>query len=208
MSVHVFLAPHLRGHWRRAFGAHAREVTTFADALREAGGGAVLWIDAGHHAWIERMQAERPQLPLVAMSLNPSAAEAIDAFEAGVRGYCHTLAVPELLHQVAAVVSNGGLWIGPELMSRAALAVSRLHGLRPAPVSVPAALGPLTPREREVALLVAGGAANKEIALRLGITLRTVKAHMTAIFDKLGVRDRLQLVLAIRRESPGAETSP
>lgn len=194
MSAQVFLAPHLRGHWRRAFDSHAREVMTLAEALRAPGDDAVVWVDAGHRSWIERLQAERPQLPLVAMSLNPNAAEAMAVFEAGVRGYCHTLAAPELLRQVAAVVSNGGLWIGPDLMSRATLAINRLQGTRPAA----AALDLLTPRERDVALMVDQGAANKEIARQLDITLRTVKAHMTAIFDKLGVRDRLQLVLAIR----------
>jgi len=55
----------------------------------------------------------------------------------------------------------------------------------------------LSEREVQVARLIANGASNKEIADRLVITERTVKAHLTAIFEKLGVRDRLQLSLRV-----------
>ena len=48
-----------------------------------------------------------------------------------------------------------------------------------------------------VALEVAKGATNKEIAATLGITERTVKSHLTLIFDKTGVRDRVQLALLL-----------
>lgn len=48
-----------------------------------------------------------------------------------------------------------------------------------------------------MAKLVAGGASNKEIAGQLSITERTVKAHLSAVFEKLGLRDRLQLSLKI-----------
>ena len=55
----------------------------------------------------------------------------------------------------------------------------------------------LTPREREIALWIASGDRNKEIANRLEITERTVKAHLTSIFRKLGLTDRLRLALFI-----------
>ena len=48
-----------------------------------------------------------------------------------------------------------------------------------------------------MARLVAGGASNREVAEQLSITERTVKAHLSAIFEKLGLRDRLQLSLRI-----------
>ena len=53
----------------------------------------------------------------------------------------------------------------------------------------------LTPREREVALLVADGLRSREVAERLGIASQTVKSHLKTIFDKLGVSDRLELAL-------------
>ncbi len=55
----------------------------------------------------------------------------------------------------------------------------------------------LTEREREVAKAVAQGASNKEIARQLDITERTIKAHVGAILEKLGARDRLQLSLIV-----------
>ena len=55
----------------------------------------------------------------------------------------------------------------------------------------------LSEREVQVARMVAAGASNKEIASRLAITERTVKAHLAASFEKLAVRDRLQLALRV-----------
>lgn len=68
---------------------------------------------------------------------------------------------------------------------------------------------PLTPREQEVVRLIAAGASNKEIAQRLAITERTVKAHLTSTFEKLGLSSRLQLAIyAISRGIAGAHQSP
>ena len=53
----------------------------------------------------------------------------------------------------------------------------------------------LTDREREVLLLVRDGLANKQIARRLGIAERTVKAHLTSVYQRLGVTDRTQAAL-------------
>ncbi len=55
----------------------------------------------------------------------------------------------------------------------------------------------MSEREREVAFAVAEGLTNKSVAQRLDITERTVKAHLSAVFDKFGVRDRMQLALQI-----------
>ncbi len=58
----------------------------------------------------------------------------------------------------------------------------------------------LTPREREILKLIAGGKQNKEIADLLGISVRTVQAHRTNLMDKLGAHDRTELVkYAIRK---------
>ena len=84
--------------------------------------------------------------------------------------------------------------VGPALMARLLRALgARLT--RAAPRAD--VLDGLSAREREVAEAVAQGLSNKEIALRLALTERTVKAHLAAVFDKLGVRDRLQLVVKI-----------
>lgn len=196
MSRHVLISaqPRLSTRLPEAFPDLKRAADPRV-ALQQMNGEAVIWIEAEQLEWLRWLRASRPEVPIVALTFNPQMAEGLSVFEAGARGYCHALAVPEMLQQVATVVSNGGLWLGPELMRRATGAVIR--GLSPAAVET-GELGALTQREREVALRVANGASNKEIAQLLEITPRTVKAHMAAIFDKLGVRDRLQLVLRLR----------
>jgi DNA-binding CsgD family transcriptional regulator len=65
--------------------------------------------------------------------------------------------------------------------------------LGPEPVAAPSPADGLTQREREVALLVADGLRSREVAERLGIASQTVKSHLKTIFDKLGVRNRVEL---------------
>ncbi|MBU0750530.1 MAG: response regulator transcription factor [Gammaproteobacteria bacterium] len=126
----------------------------------------------------------------------PGDDEAEACFAAAVRGYGNTHSVPALLKQIADVVAQGGLWIGESLMQRLLRGVAQIPP--PAPIAQPAVWDELlTEREREVAQVVAAGASNKEIARELGITERTVKAHVGAVLDKLGVRDRLQLALVV-----------
>ncbi len=140
-----------------------------------------------------------PALKLVVISCMPSQGGAMAAFQAGAAGYCHALATPEMLQQVALVVRNGGMWIGPDLLPLLVGAIGQ--ALSPAALSQePSTLEKLTLREQEVARQVCSGASNKEIAQVLGITERTVKAHMGAIFEKLGIRDRLQLALLITQD--------
>jgi DNA-binding NarL/FixJ family response regulator len=139
-------------------------------------------------------------VPIIVLSDTPSDQEALAAFSAAARAYCNSHATPEVLLQIASVVEQGGLWIGESLMQRLVQATAGIS--QPSSQSVQAAPWEtkLTEREREVAKVVAAGASNKEVARQLGITERTVKAHLTTIMDKLGVRDRLQLALAVHRK--------
>ena len=117
------------------------------------------------------------------------------ALAAGAAGYCNGHAAPEVLRQVAMVVENGGIWVGQGLMQRLLAATSRL--LPEGEVNEQSWRAVLTPREHEAAILLAKGASNKEIARQLDITERTVKSHVSAMLEKLGARDRLQLSLII-----------
>jgi len=134
--------------------------------------------------------------PVIVLSNEPRQDQAMQSLAAGARGYCHAYATAPMLDQVATVVRNGGLWLGPELMSTMIGAASKQ--LLADADGLGDQLDALTPRERSVAIEVARGATNKEVARRLDITERTVKAHLSAAFEKLGVRDRLQLVLALK----------
>jgi DNA-binding NarL/FixJ family response regulator len=112
-----------------------------------------------------------------------------------------------VLQQVATVVQQGGLWIGENLMLRLLRATARVPVPESARVEDPMAWAELlTDREREVAITLAKGASNKEIGRTLGITDRTVKAHVGAILEKLHVRDRLQLSLIINGRAAAPRT--
>jgi DNA-binding NarL/FixJ family response regulator len=137
-------------------------------------------------------------VPVIVLAEVPDDDQALACFSQGARGYCNCHAQPALLRNVAEVVRQGGLWLGESLMARLLKATSAVLPVEPSHGDWAQSL---TDREREVARAVAAGAANKEIARQLGITERTVKAHTGAIFQKLGVRDRLQLSLLIHRGS-------
>ncbi len=193
--MHLFLTPdgHMQPRWREAF-ANAMAVSSAIPAADVE----VIWLSEAHPRYAVLLQEMgRCGRPLVVISLVPDQEHALAALAAGARGYCHALATPEMLRDVAAAVSHGGLWVGPELMNRLirslpAAAVPKSNGAEND-------LASLTDRERETAQLVASGFSNKEIARRLDITERTVKAHLSAIFAKLGLRDRLQLALRFRQ---------
>jgi DNA-binding NarL/FixJ family response regulator len=135
--------------------------------------------------------------PVVVLSDEPDEELVMSALSAGASGCCNSRAAPEVLRQVALAVGNGGLWIGQSLLQRMVGATAKSLGQRPNQAKNERWGDKLSDRERQVARLVAGGASNKEIATHLNIAERTVKAHMTAIFDKLQLRDRLQLSLRI-----------
>lgn len=134
--------------------------------------------------------------PFVILADEPGESLVMQALEAGAAGCCNTHAAPEVLRQVAVVVENGGLWVGRTLMQHVLASTQRILAQKES-LSEPDWASLLSERELAVARLVAQGASNKEVARRLDIVERTVKAHLTAIFEKLQVRDRLQLSLRI-----------
>jgi DNA-binding NarL/FixJ family response regulator len=119
---------------------------------------------------------------------------AVQALKAGAAGFCSRDTSAELLRRAVQLVEAGEIWVGRRVMVRL---IEEL-ALRAAATPV---LGgeALTPREQEMARLVADGANNKEIARRCAISVKTVKTHLTSIFKKLGVSTRLELAVAIGR---------
>ena len=188
--------------WLEAFPAAEMLAYPFIGTVFSASSNtAIIWLhlQAETKNLAERIRSAKamvPGCPLVVLSNLPGNEEGLAAFAAGAAGYCNALAIPDVLRQVATVVEQGGLWVGQDLMQRLFAALTA----RAAPGQ--AALDALSAREHQVAQAVARGGTNKEIARAMGITERTVKAHLGAIFEKLGVRDRLQLSLVVN----GVET--
>ena len=135
--------------------------------------------------------------PVVVLSDVPSDDLIMQSLAAGAAGCCNSRAAPEVLRQVGMVVGNGGLWVGHSLLQRLVGSTAKVLAKRPNQTKNSDWGDRLSERERQVAKLVASGENNKEVAKHLSISERTVKAHMSAILEKLGVRDRLQLSLHI-----------
>jgi DNA-binding NarL/FixJ family response regulator len=115
------------------------------------------------------------------------------AVRAGAAGLVYKDIDPDALVRAVRSVHDGHLVLAPEA---ARLVVG--SGNSPA-----AGLGALTAREREVLALVADGRSNREIARELGVSEKTVKAHVSAVLAKLGVADRTQAaVFAVRHGRP------
>ena len=158
------------------------------------------WVLTGTKDWERQVAAfARHGSSVIAMTRNPAMDELRVALGQGARGYVHAVSAPVLLRQAAEVVQGGGMWLPPEVVNGVVRALSgAASGSGDMTSSMDAALAGLSDRERAVAEAVATGLSNKEVARRLGITERTVKAHLSAVFRKLGLRDRMQLAVRLR----------
>ncbi len=197
MIQHLFFSPAeiQSPRWQQAFPA-----ARISNAVPHVNADEFVWLllrDELSFIQIQNLSAVGARV--IAMTAIENPQEARRALEAGASGYVHYLAIPQVLEQVAQVVSAGGMWLGADLMRQLVMATARIL-----PVTAPKAdLSLLTSREKAVAELVAAGKSNKEVARDLDITERTVKAHLGSAFEKLQVRDRLQLVLMFSNK-PGA----
>ncbi len=186
-----------RDNWRNAFPDLASLTANRSDHIPP--GASLVWVLLSEGESVDAvMEGLRPGLDgraLIVMADEPTEDGAMAALAAGAAGYCNGHAAAEVLQQIAAVVEGGGVWVGQALMRRLLAATSRFI-----PVSLDEQAvwrHTLTGREQEVAIALAQGASNKEIARQLDITERTVKSHVSAMLEKLGARDRLQLSLVI-----------
>ncbi len=197
---HWFLfSDRIHDSWREAFpDAHILSLSTLNELPIEGKGLVWCSLETGSH--IEEVVAlvnQHSSMPKVVMRDEPSDDEVLTAIATGALAYCNSRAAPEVLQQIALVLENGGLWVGQSLLRQLVGGANRILSSRQNTEKCDDWRKNLSERETEVALEIVTGASNKEIADHLGISERTVKAHLTAIFEKLHVRDRLQLSLRI-----------
>lgn len=132
-----------------------------------------------------------------------------ELFKIGVRGCCRNDIDPQFLKGIIVAVQQGELWIRRtltyRLLDELKTVATGKHRIYRAELGL---LDSLTQREYEIAVRAGNGENNKQIAEGLEITERTVKAHLTEIFRKLGISDRLKLVLILSGDQRQARRSP
>jgi len=142
------------------------------------------WNDQAWKALLQDVQ-------LLVASTNPNNNEAAQILAAGAGGYLHAYSPLEVLGRALSTVQAGSIWAGRSLVAQI------LHNINQRLPGESAWTDNLTPREIEVARRAASGISNQAIGEDLGISERTVRAHMSAVFEKLGINDRLLLALKV-----------
>jgi len=220
---HFFLSGNTGTPSPRWFDAFPSGKVLASDALAAGVAGLgpqeyIVWLSADDAAWLKSMAFATQALPgvrLVVLSGAPEPDQGLAALDAGAMGYSHTYALPEVLQEVATVVAHGGLWAGPDLIRRLVASTTAALGHLPAPAQAGGiaaqnhskAWDTLSAREAQVAACVAEGKSNLEVAEQLFISERTVKAHLGAVFEKLAIRDRLQLAVVVAAIGPKARSA-
>jgi DNA-binding NarL/FixJ family response regulator len=164
-----------------------------------AGAAEVLLIDARVEGWLDWSRRLSSKRPVVLFGMAAGEESALEALRAGARGVLTQDDGVDELSRATRRVHAGQVSAPDTVVARALDLLTALPAAEGRPT--PLTLG-LTPREQDIARRLAGGLSNREIAARSEISEATVKAHLTRIFRKLGVRDRIQLALAYRGQDP------
>ena len=140
------------------------------------------------------LRAQYPSVPVVVVSANDDPAVIRRCMDFGASGFIpKTLGVDTMRAAVARVL-EGGVWTPPDvdLSGKPDAATADLIGR----------LASLTPQQVRVLMMLSEGLLNKQIAYGLGVSEATVKAHVSAILQKLGVESRTQAVIAAAKIEP------
>lgn len=132
------------------------------------------------------------------LSDQPDEEEGLTFLKLGIVGYANTYISPERLAEAVRVITSGAVWLGQKVMQRLILD-SYAKTKEKAVADSEKKLDSLTKREREIANLISQGQTNLEIAANLDIAERTVKAHLSSIYEKTKTGSRLNLALLINR---------
>jgi DNA-binding NarL/FixJ family response regulator len=155
-------------------------------------------------AGISRLRDLAPQTKTILLAKAVDQTEAVRAFKSGAKGYLHVEIDPPLIRKSINAVDRGEIWLGRALIAqvldelRAEALPKMLNDLR-------AMSSRITQRQREIIQMIGRGSSNKEIGSKLGITERTVKAHLTAIYQKLHLGGRLPLGLLFANFLPESQ---
>lgn len=198
-QVLISLREDLVARWIAVF-PEGKATTSLKQAVRVPKKNAPLyWLDltmVQPDHWLETVEELSVRGKLVVFSPKPAQSEATLLIRAGAMGYCHQGTPGERLLEISRVLENEGFWMPREMIQRITQNTRRIGSQKYNPEQDPQQL---TDRERAVAELIGLGANNAEVAETLNMSERTVKAHLTSIFQQLNLRDRVQLALVMNR---------
>ncbi len=137
------------------------------------------------------LRGQYPQIPVVMVSAQEEAAVVQRSREFGASGFIPKSSPLETIQEAVRAVLDGDTWWPPQLEEAAALSEEARAASE--------GLASLTPQQFRVLTMVCEGLLNKQIAYELSVSEATVKAHVTAIFRKLGVRTRTQAALLLQQ---------
>jgi DNA-binding NarL/FixJ family response regulator len=141
------------------------------------------------------LRAQYPSLPIVVVSANDDPAVIRRCMEFGASGFIPKTLGIEAMRAAVARVLAGEVWTPPDVdLTRPSDAET---------TALIARLSTLTPQQVRVLMMLSGGLLNKQIAYELGVSEATVKAHVSAILQKLGVESRTQAVIAAGKIEAG-----
>lgn len=127
------------------------------------------------------------------LTQKPSFIEGRELLDLKINGYANAYMQEVHFKDAIYAIRNGDIWLYPEFIQSMIKIMTQAT-----PAKEHSKLSELSTREKEVAKLISEGLTNQEIAQCCGITPRTVKAHISAIYSKLEVKDRISLVLLLQ----------
>lgn len=137
------------------------------------------------------LRGQYPQIPVVMISAQEEAAVVARAREFGASGFIPKSSPLETIQQAVQQVLDGDAWWPPQSGTAGSVSAEAK--------AASAGLASLTPQQFRVLTMVCEGLLNKQIAFELSVSEATIKAHVTAIFRKLGVRTRTQAALLLQQ---------
>lgn len=188
-----------RGHGIKG-AVFAHNQTEFLNLLKNAQIAAVeIGSVRGDKAkFITEILEQFENLKLLILANEPKFSEGKALLALGVKGYANSHMQAVHFMDAIETIKDGKIWLYPEFIQQM---ISELTSSYAAPAPKFTKLEELSAREYEVAGLMYKGMSNQEISEATGITLRTVKAHTASIYAKLGVKDRVGLVLFMQQKN-------
>lgn len=194
--------PLFRGALAQALGAsftqaqilEAGSLDELTDRLAEAGEVDLILLDLtmpGVHgvSGLLYLRAQHPAIPVVIVSATDDPGTIRHCLDCGASGFIPKSQPVEKIREAIRRVIDGEVWLPPDVDIAAAPANEN--------VELITRLATLTPQQVRVLMMLGEGLLNKQIAFKLGVSEATIKAHVSAILQKLGVDSRTQAVIAI-----------